>query len=77
MLEPQWFNNWFNHRFPPHRPSFGPLCVADKLDIDKNVVYRALACGELDGIRTGRKWIVPRDALRQWLLERVSINIES
>lgn len=75
MLEPQWFDTWFAEHFP--RRHYGPLEVADALGVDKNVIYRALAFGELDGIRTGRKWIIPRQAVRDWLLERVSVNIES
>lgn len=76
MLEPIWFDHWFEERFPAGR-EYGPLEVAEALGVNKNVVYRALACGELDGIRTGRKWIIPRQAIRDWLLERVAPNIET
>ncbi|MFZ1286109.1 MAG: helix-turn-helix domain-containing protein [Candidatus Phosphoribacter sp.] len=41
--------------------------VADILGISKVSVYQALACGELPGCRIGSRWLIPMEALEQWL----------
>jgi len=73
---PEWFEEWFNKKFPEHLDPYKPICVALTLNIDKNIVYRAILNGELEAIKisTGR-WLIPRDALRKWLLERYVLNI--
>ena len=75
-LIPEWFEEWFNEKFPESEEPYKPLFVAEVLKIDKNVVYRALLMGELEAIRvaTGR-WVIPRSALKKWLIERYSLNL--
>ena len=41
--------------------------VAAILGLSKVSIYQALASGELPGCRVGARWLVPKDALEQWL----------
>lgn len=35
--------------------------------IGRNRLYTAVKNGELRAIRVGRRWIIPTDALREWM----------
>jgi len=75
-LEPDWFASWFEKTFGP-KEAFSPQEVAATLNRSKNFVYRALRFAELEGIRLGkRSYMIPRDALRKWLLEQNVLNVE-
>jgi hypothetical protein len=74
LLIPEWFEEWFDRLFPVEEEPYGPLLVASRLKVNKNVVYRALLSGELEGIKCIGRWVIPRRALKKWLLERYSLN---
>jgi len=75
-LIPQWFEDWFDEKFPRGLEPYAPLYIAKKLKVNKNVIYRALLMGELEGFRiSSGRWMVPRTALKQWLLEKYSLNL--
>ena len=62
--------------FPAEEEPYPPLYVARKLRVDKNVVYRALLYGELEGFKPSPgRWMVPREALRRWLIDRYTLNL--
>ncbi len=49
------------------------LCVEDLmkvLDIGRNTAYALIKSGRLRCIKVGRKWRIPRDALREFLQEK-------
>ena len=73
---PEWFEEWFSRKFPPEAEPYAPLYIAERLRVDKNVIYRALLYRELEGIKPSPgRWVIPREALRRWLLERYSLNL--
>ncbi len=77
--EPAWFAEWFDLYVPADAagPGFGPLQLAALLGIGKDIVYRALYDGRLEGIRISNKgWLVPRPAVRLWLVEFNSLNLD-
>lgn len=41
--------------------------TAGALGLSVSVTYRMIRDGELPAIRVGRRWVVPRRALEQWL----------
>lgn len=47
--------------------------VAKLLGIGRNSAYRAVQTGELPSLRIGRRVVVPRRALEEWLTERESL----
>lgn len=73
---PEWFDKWFFALFPKSKPVLKPMEVAYTLHIPKDRVYRAMNYGELDSIKTGGRWIIPRPGLKQWLLERYTLNLD-
>jgi excisionase family DNA binding protein len=46
-----------------------PEWLADKLDLDKNAVYRYLNEGTLPGLQLGRKWLISESTVVQFLKE--------
>ena len=44
-----------------------PEWVAEKLNIDKNAVYRYLNDGMLPGMQLGRKWLISESSLAEFL----------
>ena len=46
-----------------------PEWVAEKLDLDKNAVYRYLNEGTLPGLQLGRKWLISESTVVQFLKE--------
>jgi excisionase family DNA binding protein len=44
-----------------------PEWVAEKLNLDKNAVYRYLNEGALPGIQLGRKWLISESSLAEFL----------
>ncbi len=44
-----------------------PEWVAEKLDLDKNAVYRYLNDGLLPGMQLGRKWLISESSLAEFL----------
>lgn len=66
MIKPDWFDEWFNGLFRGH--IFTPKEVAGILRSGKTRIYSALEMGELEAIRIGRGWCIPRKCLKTWLL---------
>ena len=44
-----------------------PAEVIKATGISRSVVYQALLSGTLRGVRVGRSWVVPLDAVHEWL----------
>jgi excisionase family DNA binding protein len=75
-LEPEWFTKWFSRIFE-EKEVYNPLEIAKALNKHPETIYRALRCAELEGIKIGkRSYIVPKDALKKWLLEYNVINVD-
>lgn len=75
--EPHWFAEWFDEHVPDAGPGFGPLQLAALLDVGKDVVYRALYDGRLEGVRMANKgWLIRRPAVRLWLVEFNTLNLD-
>ncbi len=71
LIIPDWFASWFCAEFG-ETESFS---VRDlRCYFGKHQIYTALTTGSLGGIKAGGKWIVPRPALRDWLLENFNLN---
>lgn len=76
ILEPEWFVKWFARNFED-KEVYSPLEVAKALSKHPETIYRALRYAELEGIKVGkRSYIIPKDALKKWLLEFNVINVE-
>jgi hypothetical protein len=73
-LKPEWFEGWFGKKF--REDSFSPLEIAARLRMDKNRVYRALNYGDLEAFRIAGRWVIPKPAVRDWLLESYSLNLD-
>lgn len=72
-IEPEWFGEWFGERFK--RPiDYSPGMVVRALSIPESRVYRAISDGSLEAIRTGGRWLIPRPALKKWLLNGYNLN---
>ncbi len=73
LIVPDWFVIWFETEFG----EIESFTVGDLLRhhrFGKHQVYTALASGNLGGIKAGGKWIIPRPALRDWLIENFNLN---
>lgn len=46
--------------------------VMDALDIGRTKLYRLLLTGELKGVKIGKKWKIPRQALETFIMEKSS-----
>lgn len=75
---PAWFDDWFAETLPePEKPAgYRGKEIATHLGLSPDAVYAALYDGRLEGLRaTGRGWLVPRPAVRLWLLECAASNL--
>lgn len=48
--------------------------ACEALKIGRNAIYRLLNTGKLKGYRNGRYWRIPREALRQFILENAKLK---
>lgn len=48
--------------------------ACEALKIGRNAIYRLLNSGKLKGYRSGRHWRIPREALRQFILENAKLK---
>ena len=48
--------------------------ACEALKIGRNAIYRLLNSGKLKGYRIGRHWRIPREALRQFILENAKLK---
>jgi len=74
---PPWFDDWFD-RVPEPRHGLGYRAreLAGHVGISADAVYAALYDARLEGLRaTGRGWVIPRAAVRLWLLECAASNL--
>ncbi|AOY57202.1 MULTISPECIES: excisionase family DNA-binding protein [Desulfococcus] len=71
-ITPEWFDTWFDAKFPEEE--YGPKDIRRIMGIGKSRVYRAIDSGELEAIRVGTWWLVPRPALKAWLLAGYNLN---
>lgn len=82
--EPAWFAAWFDEHFPDSGQPFRLEQIARALGLKYSnggiakPIYEALATGRLEGVKLGhRTWVVPRPALRVWLLENNALNLDA
>jgi hypothetical protein len=73
-LTPEWFDEWFAKNF--REAAYSPRDLQRRLRLNRGGLYRALQTAELEGIRRGGRWIIPRPALRSWLVRGYSLNLE-
>ena len=73
---PSWFDDWFEETFPePDGAGYTGRELARLLGRSTDTVYAALYAGALEGSRvSGRGWLIPRPAVRLWLLECNAAN---
>ena len=64
---PEWFEDWFDDRFPKSEAPYQPPEIGNRLNCSRKTVNRAVEADELDVVRVGRLIIVPRPALRKWV----------
>lgn len=48
--------------------------VAEALSIGKNRVYELLESGSLKGFRIGKVWKIPKESLKEFVLQQAKIN---
>ncbi len=75
MFKSEWFDKWFENCFGD-KENFSPLEIACVLRVSKNSIYRAIKEGKLEAIKCENRFIIPRDALRKYLLERNTILLD-
>ncbi len=51
----------------PERSFLSPGIVAERLAVSPDTVYRLIRRGELGAVRAGRRYVVPDEALREFL----------
>jgi len=75
-FKPEWFDAWFERNFG-YKETYSPVEIARKLNRSPEFIYRALRRAELENFRLGsRTYVVPREALRKWLLESYILNVD-
>lgn len=48
--------------------------AAEALRIGENALYELLNSGKLKAYKNGRNWLIPRDAVRQYILEQARMK---
>ena len=48
--------------------------AAEALRIGENALYELLNSGKLKAYKNGRNWLIPRDAVRQYVLEQARMK---
>lgn len=51
-----------------------PSEAAEALRIGENALYELLNTGKLKAYKNGRNWLIPRDAVRQYVLEQARMK---
>ena len=75
---PSWFDGWFEETVPEPAQAAGYRAkeLAGYVGLSPDAVYAALYDGRLEGLRaSGRGWVIPRPAVRLWLLECAASNL--
>ena len=60
--------------FEEYADILSPGEAAEALRIGENALYELLNSGKLKAYKNGRNWLIPRDAVRQYVLEQARIK---
>ena len=60
--------------FEEYADILSPGEAAEALRIGENALYELLNSGKLKAYKNGRNWLIPRDAVRQYVLERARMK---
>ncbi|AOY60106.1 MULTISPECIES: excisionase family DNA-binding protein [Desulfococcus] len=63
---PTEFEKWFDRKFC--KDIYSPKEIFETLELGKDHVYRSISYGKLDAIKLGGRLLIPRPAIREWLL---------
>ena len=72
VISPEWFDAWFEKRFTEE--SYTTENLPEVLGISRRRIYEEIGFGTLEAIRVGYRWVIPRPAVKSWLLRRYSLN---
>lgn len=48
--------------------------ASEALHVGENALYRLLNSGKLKAYKNGRNWLIPRDAVRDFVLEQAKMK---
>lgn len=60
--------------FEEYADILSPGEAAEALRIGENALYELLSSGKLKAYKNGRNWLIPRDAVRQYVLEQARMK---
>ena len=60
--------------FEEYADILSPGEAAEALRIGENALYELLNSGKLKAYKNGRNWLIPRDAVRQYILEQARMK---
>lgn len=60
--------------FEEYADTLSPGEAAEALRIGENALYELLNSGKLKAYKNGRNWLIPRDAVRQYVLEQARMK---
>lgn len=60
--------------FEEYADILSPGEAAEALRIGENALYELLNSGKLKAYKNGRNWLLPRDAVRQYVLEQARMK---
>ena len=60
--------------FEEYADILSPGEAAEALRIGENALYELLNSGKLKPYKNGRNWLIPRDAVRQYVLEQARMK---
>lgn len=60
--------------FEEYADILSPGEAAEALRIGENALYELLNNGKLKAYKNGRNWLIPRDAVRQYVLEQARMK---
>ena len=60
--------------FEEYANILSPVEAAEALRIGENALYELLNSGKLKSYKNGRNWLIPRDAVRQYVLEQARMK---
>ena len=60
--------------FEEYADILSPGEAAEALRIGENALYELLNSGKLKAYKNGRNWLIPRDAVHQYVLEQARMK---
>lgn len=60
--------------FEEYADILSPGEAAEALRVGENALYELLNSGKLKAYKNGRNWLIPRDAVRQYVLEQARMK---